>query len=330
MRTLWRNAGAYIALAVVTIIFAILLPEFRQPSNVLNVLDQSARVAVIAVGMTAIILTGGIDLSVGSIAALAPFLGAWVMVHFGGAAGGFMGSALVGLVVAFSVGGLVGAFNGLAITKAYLPPFIATLGMMIVARGLVYILSGGTGIRKRDIPAGYLATAGNIFSFQGTNSSTVSLTWAVIVMLAVFVAGYFVLTKTAIGRAIYAIGGNEQASRLSGLRVDRIKLGVYIACGMLAALAGLIEAASDATVAPQAGDNLELDAIAAVVIGGTSLSGGKGNLAGTFAGALLMRVIRNGLNIANVDSNWQRVVIGAIIIIAVGFDEIQKRRRLKT
>jgi len=330
MRNLWRNAGAYIALVVVTLIFSLIRPEFRQPSNLLNILDQSVRVAVVAVGMTAIILTGGIDLSVGSLAALAPFLGAWVMTVHPEALGGWGGSVAVGLLITLGVGALVGAVNGLAITKAYLPPFIATLGMMIIARGLAFIVSHGSGIRKHDIPAGFLTTAGHIFPNQPFNSPLANLTWAVLLMIVVFVIGHLVLSRTAMGRAIYAIGGNEQAARLSGLPVDRIKIGIYIAGGVLAALGGLVEAASVGTVAPQAGDNLELDAIAAVVIGGTSLTGGRGSLAGTFAGALLMRVIRNGLNITNVDSNWQRVAIGTIIVVAVAFDEIQKRRTKRT
>lgn len=330
MRTLWRNAGAYIALVIVTLIFAAIQPEFRQPSNLLNILDQSVRVAVVAVGMTAIILTGGIDLSVGSIAALAPFLAAFYMASHGGPAANPLILTLIGLSLTLGVGALIGALNGLAITKAYLPPFIATLGMMIIARGLVYLVSHGSSIRKREVPPAYLSTAGHIFPDQAFNSPLANLTWAALLMVVVFAAGYLVLNRTAVGRAIYAIGGNEQAALLSGLPVDRIKIGVYIAGGMLAALGGLVEAASVGTIAPQAGDNLELDAIAAVVIGGTSLTGGSGNLAGTFAGALLMRVIRNGLNIINVDSNWQRVAIGTIIVVAVAFDEIQKRRTKRT
>lgn len=328
MRTFWRNAGAYIALGVVILIFAAIQPEFRQPSNVLNVLDQSVEIAVVAVGMTAIILTGGIDLSVGSIAALAPFLGAWVMATHSGALGGFAGTALGGILVALVVGVLCGAFNGLAITKAYLPPFIATLGTMSIIRGLAYIVSKGTGISS-GIPPGYMVTARNLVSIPTRNGATANLTVAVLVMFAVFGIGHLVLARTKVGRAIYAIGGNETAARLSGLPVDRIKLGVYIAGGLLAALGGLIETATVGAAVPQAGADLELNAIAAVVIGGTSLTGGRGSLAGTFAGALLMRLIRNGLNLTNVDSNWQRVAIGAIIMGAVAFDEIQKRRAMR-
>ena len=326
MRNLWRNAGAYIALLIVTLIFAAIQPEFRQPSNLLNILDQSVRVAVVAVGMTAIILTGGIDLSVGSVAALSPFLAASFMAARNDPPSHALVLTLLGLGITMGIGALVGAVNGLAITKAYLPPFIATLGMMIIVRGLAYIVSHGASIRKHDIPPGFLSTAGHIFSLQNSHGASANLTWAVLVMVVVFLIGHLALSRTTVGRAIYAIGGNEQAARLSGLPVDRIKIGVYLAGGMLAALGGLVEAASVGTVAPQAGDNLELDAIAAVVIGGTSLTGGRGSLAGTFAGALLMRVIRNGLNIINVDSNWQRVAIGSIIVVAVAFDEIQKRR----
>jgi len=328
MRDVWRNAGAYIALLVVTLLFAIRTPEFRQPSNLLNVLDQSVRIGIVAVGMTAIIITGGIDLSVGSIAALAPFLAASYMAAHSGAHPDSITLALIGLGITMAVGAASGMVSGLAITKAYLPPFIATLGMMSIVRGLAYIFSNGTGINE-GIPAAYTVTGQSLLSIK-TGASTASLTWAVLLMALVFIAGHLLLSRTAIGRAIYAIGGNEQAARLSGLKVDAIKLGVYVGGGVLAALSGLVETASVGVAAPQAGSDLELDAIAAVVIGGTSLSGGKGNLAGTFAGVLLMRLIRNGLNLVNVDSNWQRVAIGAIIMVAVGFDEIRKRRSLAT
>ena len=324
MRDLWRNAGAYIALIFVTALFAVLTPEFRQPSNLLNVLDQSVRIGIVAVGMTAIIITGGIDLSVGSIAALAPFLAASYMASHGGPHANQLVLALLGLLITVLVGAVCGTVSGLTITRAYLPPFIATLGMMSIVRGLAYILSKGTGINE-GIPAGYTITGQSLVS-MGTGHAVASLTWAVLVMLVVFVIGHLILTRSRVGRAIYAIGGNEQAARLSGLNVNGIKLGVYLVGGVLAALAGLVETASVGVAAPQAGSDLELDAIAAVVIGGTSLSGGRGNLAGTFAGVLLMRLIRNGLNLVNVDSNWQRVAIGAIIMVAVGFDEIQKRR----
>jgi ribose transport system permease protein len=324
MRDIWRNAGAYIALIAVTLLFAALTPEFRQPSNLLNVLDQSVRIGIVSVGMTAIIITGGIDLSVGSIAALAPFLAASYMASHGGPHSNPLLLALAGLLLTVAVGAACGGVSGLTITRAYLPPFIATLGMMSVVRGLAYILSKGTGINE-GIPAAYTITGQSLVAIR-TGTTTSSLTWAVALMAAVFIGGHVVLTRTSVGRAIYAIGGNEQAARLSGLNVDSIKLGVYIMGGILAALSGLVETASVGVAAPQAGSDLELDAIAAVCIGGTSLFGGRGNLAGTFAGVLLMRVIRNGLNLINVDSNWQRVAIGGIIMAAVGFDEIQKRR----
>lgn len=326
MRDIWRNAGAYIALLVVTAIFAILTPEFRQPSNLLNVLDQSVRIGIVAVGMTAIIITGGIDLSVGSIAALAPFLAALYMAGHSGPNSNPQLLALVGLLITVGVGAVCGGVSGLTITRAYLPPFIATLGMMSIVRGLAYILSKGTGINE-GIPPAYTLTGQSLVSIRN-GDSTSSLTWAVVLMALVFIVGHLILTRTRVGRAIYAIGGNETAARLSGLNVNGIKLGVYVVGGLLAALSGLVETASVGVAAPQAGSDLELDAIAAVVIGGTSLSGGKGNLAGTFAGVLLMRLIRNGLNLVNVDSNWQRVAIGTIIMVAVGFDEIQKRRSL--
>ncbi|CCW34455.1 monosaccharide ABC transporter membrane protein, CUT2 family [Chthonomonas calidirosea] len=312
MREIVRNAGVYVAVIVVAFFFAIWLPQFRQPSNLLNVLDQSVEIAIVSVGMTMVILTEGIDLSVGSLAALAPFLGAWLITQH---TGGLWHSAVIGVLCCLAVGGAVGLINGLAITQAYLPPFIATLGTMSIVRGLAYIVSHGTGIT--DLPHGY--------TFLG-HTLPGQVTVGVVLMFVLYGISHLWLSRSATGRAIYAIGGNETAAHLSGLKVNRIKLGVYILCGILAALAGLAETAMVGASVPDAGIDLELNSIAAVVIGGTSLSGGRGNLVGTLAGALLMRLIRNGLDLAGIDSNWQKVAIGAIIMGAVAFDEIQKRR----
>ena len=329
MRNLWRNAGAYIALLVVILIFAVKLPEFRQPSNLLNVLDQSVEIAVVAVGMTAIILTGGIDLSVGSVAALAPFLGAWVMTKHPDWFGGLASSAAFGIAVALFVGATAGALNGLAITRFRLPPFIATLGMMSIVRGIAFLVSKGSGISS-GLPPAYKFTASNLVSVTTSDGSRSSLTAAVLVMVVVFVVGHLILTRTRIGRSIYATGGNEIATLLSGVDVERVKLVVYLVGGLLAALGGLIEVGTVGGAVPDAGKDLELNAIAAAVIGGTSLTGGRGSLAGTFAGALLMQTISNGLILSGVDSNWQRVAIGGIIMIAVAFDQFQKRRTIRT
>lgn len=329
MRNLWRNAGAYIALVVVVLIFAIKLPEFRQASNLLNLLDQSVEIAVVAVGMTAIILTGGIDLSVGSVAALAPFLGAWMMTLHPGWLGGLGGSAAAGITLALLIGASSGLVNGLAITRFRLPPFIATLGMMSIVRGIAFLVSKGSGI-SAGLPNGYKFTATHLISITGRDGSHTNLTAAVLVMGIVFAVGHLILTRTRIGRSIYAVGGNETATMLSGVNVDRVKILVYIMGGLLAALGGLIEVGTVGGAVPDAGKDLELNAIAAAVIGGTSLTGGRGSLAGTFAGAVLMQTISNGLILSGVDSNWQRVAIGGIIMIAVGFDQFQKKRSVRS
>lgn len=315
MRDIVRNAGVYVALVVVAFGFAIWLPQFRQPSNLLNVLDQSVEIAIVSVGMTLVILTEGIDLSVGSLAALAPFLGAWLITQH---SPGLLHTTLLGILFCLLIGAVVGLVNGLAITVAFLPPFIATLGTMSIVRGLAYISSHGTGIT--DLPRGY--------TFLG-HTLPGQVTVGVVAMVCLYGVSHIWLSRSSTGRAIYAIGGNETAAHLSGLKVNRIKLGVYILCGILAALAGLAETAMVGASVPDAGIDLELNSIAAVVIGGTSLSGGRGNLLGTFAGALLMRCIRNGLDLAGIDSNWQKVAIGAIIMGAVAFDEFQKRRKAK-
>ncbi|MCW3053909.1 MAG: rbsC 1 [Chthonomonadales bacterium] len=332
MRNLWRNAGAYIALVVVILIFAVELPAFRQASNLLNVLDQSVEIAVVAVGMTAIILTGGIDLSVGSVAALTPFLGAWVMTKHPTWFGGMAGSAAFGIMIALLMGASAGAVNGLAITRFRLPPFIATLGMMSIVRGIAFLVSKGSGISS-GLPEAYKFTGAHLHvpTWLGklVGGWLSNFTAAVVVMAVVFMVGHLILTRTRIGRAIYATGGNELATMLSGVNVERVKLIVYIVGGLLAALGGLIEVGTVGAAVPDAGKDLELNAIAAAVIGGTSLTGGQGRLAGTFAGALLMQTISNGLILSGVDSNWQRVAIGAIIMVAVGFDQFQKRRSVR-
>lgn len=315
-RSLWREAGVYGVLVVLYVLIAVLEPSFRGWPNFRNVLTQISMTAIVAVGMTWVILTAGIDLSVGSVAALSACVAAILMTRHG--LGGPAGVALTLLL-----GAALGLLNGLAISRTGLPPFIATLALMVMARGLAFVVSGGGAIY--NLPAGYLwFGSGNL----AENLPLIEkLPVVVVLMFVLYVAGHVILQRTRLGRYIYSVGSNEEASRLSGVPVGRVKIVAYTFCGLLSGLAGLLYTGYVGAAEPTIGDGLELDVIAAVVIGGTSLSGGQGNLPGTFAGALLIGLVRNGLNLMQVNSNYQRVAIGAIIFLAVMIDMYQKRRR---
>lgn len=302
-----REIGTLAGLLLLCIALWIATPYFGTTSNLVNVIQQSTIIGIIAVGMTFVIITGGIDLSVGSIVALSGIV-------FGTLAHAGVPLA-VAVVIAFIAGILCGAINGALITIGRLPPFIATLGMMSVARGVALLLSDGRPIS--DFPSGFrtLATA-----------SLAGIPFPVIVMLALYGAAHFVLTRVTLGRYAYAIGGNEEATVLSGINVRFYKTVVYCISGFVSALASLLLVARLNSAQPIAGISYELDAIAAVVIGGTSLLGGSGSVAGTLIGALIMSVLRNGLNLLGVSSYLQQVAIGTVIVVAVLVDMALRRR----
>lgn len=300
------NHGALVGLIILCIGLFIATPVFLTVPNIINVGIQAAVVAIMAFGMTFVIVTSGIDLSVGSVAALSAMVSAWMFANAG----------LPGwltLIIGLFIGLLAGAVSGLAIAYGKLPAFIATLAMMSVARGLTLVISGGTPI----------ATLGAV-NVLGDDLGPIPV--PVIMLALAGVVCWFVLSRTVLGRSLYAIGGNEEAARLSGIPVRRILVCVYALAGLFAALAGLVLAGRLSSAQPQAGLGYELDAIAAVVIGGASLSGGSGRASGTFIGAVLLAVIRNGLNILNVSSFWQQVVIGCVIALAVGFDVFRSKK----
>ncbi|WP_420174178.1 ABC transporter permease [Luteococcus sp. OSA5] len=300
------NNGALVGLVVLCLALFIATPRFLTVPNLINIGIQSAVTAILAFGMTFVIVTAGIDLSVGAVAALGAMSSAWMFANAG----------LPGwltLVVGLLVGLLAGAISGLATAYGKLPAFIATLAMMSVARGLTLVISDGTP----------LPTAGAVNTL-GSNVGALPVP-----ILAMAVAGllcWFILSRTVLGRSMYAIGGNEEAARLSGIPVARNLVQVYALSGLFAALAGLVLAGRLSSAQPQAAAGYEMDAIAACVIGGASLSGGAGSATGTLIGAILLAVIRNGLNLMNVSSFWQQVVIGLVIAVAVGFDVIRNRK----
>lgn len=296
-----KELGPLLGLLALCALVSILSPVFLTTSNLLNVLVQAAVVSVLAAGVNFAILTGGIDLSVGSLLGLVGVLIAAVYK----ATGSVFLALATGLVLGFGLG----LFNGAMVSAGRIPSFIATLGTMSIARGLAFVFTQGRPIST--FPASFRALgAGEIGGIP----------IPIIVVLVVYLVAHYVLTQTPFGRAIYAIGSNEDAARLSGVNVGWYKTAAFGVSGLLAGLAAIMFTGRINSAHPLAGDGYELDAIAAVVIGGTSLSGGEGRVLGTLVGALIMGVIRNGLNLLMVDSYWQQVVIGAVIVVAVLLD----------
>jgi ribose transport system permease protein len=298
--------GALAALVALVVALSLLSPDFLSVTNLLNVGVQAAVTAILAFGQTFVIVTGGIDLSVGSVAALSAIVLAWTATVAGLP---WPPATLVSLLV----GVACGLVNAVLIAYGKLPPFIATLAMLGVARGLALVISQGSPIPMPDAVSHLGDTAGGFLPIP------------VIVMVVMGVIAAVILNRTYAGRAMYAIGGNEEAARLSGIKVGRQKLITYALAGGFAAVAGIVLASRLASAQPQAAAGYELDAIAAVVIGGASLSGGKGRALGTFVGALILAVLRNGLNLLSVSAFWQQVVIGVVIALAVLVDTLRRR-----
>ena len=288
---------------------SILSPSFLTTKNIFNVLRQTAVNAIIAAGMTFVILTGGIDLSVGSILAISSAVCASMLVsgtHI-----------IVAVIIALVIGAVVGFLNGFVISKGKLQPFIATLATMTILRGLTLVFTDGKPI---TLGSGDLAV-----TFGKIGGGTIlKVPIPVIIMIVVFLVCGYVLKNTIMGRHIYALGSNEDAAKLSGLNTDKIKIAVYTVSGILAAVAGIILTSRLYSAQPTAGDGYELDAIAAVVLGGTSLTGGKGKISKTIVGALIIGVLSNALNLLDVSSYYQMMVKGVVILIAVLLDRKNK------
>ncbi|MET9521028.1 ABC transporter permease/substrate-binding protein [Streptomyces coeruleorubidus] len=306
LRRLLLDNGALTALIVLVVAMSALSGDFLTTDNLLNVGIQAAVTAILAFGVTFVIVSAGIDLSVGSVAALSATVLAWSATSAGV-------PVFLAVLLAIATGIACGLVNGILISYGKLPPFIATLAMLSVARGLLLVISEGSPIAFPDSVSRLGDTLGG---------------WLPVPLLVMVVMGLiaaFVLGRTYIGRSMYAIGGNEEAARLSGLRVKRQKLAIYAFSGVFAAVAGVVLAARLASAQPQAADGYELDAIAAVVIGGASLAGGTGKASGTLIGALILAVLRNGLNLLNVSAFWQQVVIGVVIALAVLLDTARRK-----
>ena len=296
-----------IALIILMAVITIINSNFLTANNLLNLLLQVTSNALIAFGMTFVILTGGIDLSVGSILALSSALTA-----------GLLGSGMpvtLAILISLILGCILGMMNGLLISYGKLAPFIVTLATMTIFRGATLVYTNGNPITK-----GLSDTF--LFQFLG-QGYIVGIPFPVIIMFIVFIILYVLLHKTAFGKSVYAIGGNEKAAYISGVKLNKVKIIIYSISGMMASISGLIITSRLSSAQPTAGASYEMDAIAAVVLGGTSLSGGKGRILGTLIGALIIGVLNNGLNIIGVSAFWQQVVKGVVILIAVLIDRFK-------
>lgn len=296
-----------IALIILMAVITIINSNFLTANNLLNLLLQVTSNALIAFGMTFVILTGGIDLSVGSILALSSALTA-----------GLLGSGMpvtLAILISLILGCILGMMNGLLISYGKLAPFIVTLATMTIFRGATLVYTNGNPITK-----GLSDTF--LFQFLG-QGYIVGIPFPVIIMFIVFIVLYVLLHKTAFGKSVYAIGGNEKAAYISGVKLNKVKIIIYSISGIMASISGLIITSRLSSAQPTAGASYEMDAIVAVVLGGTSLSGGKGRILGTLIGALIIGVLNNGLNIIGVSAFWQQVVKGVVILIAVLIDRFK-------
>ncbi len=296
-----------LSLLGISVALALIKPQFLTASNLINIVRQISITGPLAVGVTFVLLTGGVDLSPGSVVALA-----------GVSAASFAhpesGPLIFAVAAGIAVGASCGLLNGIVVTKFHVAPFIATLGMMTAARGLALVLSDGRPVSNLS-PTFTRIASGDLLGIP----------YPVILLGLIVLAAHFFLKNLRLGRYIYAVGGNEQSAFASGISVNGIKLLAYVLCGTAAGVSGVVLAARTTTGQPNAGVGYELDAIAAAVIGGTSLSGGSGGVAGTLLGALLMGVINNGLDLINVPSYYQQIVKGAIIVTAVALDRKTRR-----
>ena len=306
--TLLEVAGILPILVIICILFAFLSPNFLTGGNIVNILRQASINIVLATGMTFVILTGGIDLSVGSILAVSAVVALLVSL--------LPALSWAAVPAAFLAGLLLGLLNGALITFLDVPPFIVTLGSLTALRGVAFLIAKGTTLINRDIN----------FAWVG-NTYLGPLPWLVIIALLTVIASWFVLRQTVLGVQIYAVGGNERAARLTGIKVNRVLLFVYGISGLLAGLGGIMSASRLYSASGVLGQGYELDAIAAVILGGTSFTGGIGTIGGTLLGALIIAILNNGLTLLNLSYFWQLVVKGLVIILAVMIDRLRRRSR---
>ncbi|SET91109.1 monosaccharide ABC transporter membrane protein, CUT2 family [Lacrimispora sphenoides] len=305
----FREYGVVIGFILLCVVISFATPAFATQKNILNLLRQSSIIGIIATGMTFVIISGSFDISVGAVAALS---GAVTMKLI------TMGNGVpvaIAVLAALGIGAVVGLINGIAVAKINVPSLIATMAMVSVVKGSMLMFTGGYPITK-TIPV--LDTIGNGY--------VAGIPIPVIIFAAAVAIAFIILTKTRFGRYVYSVGGNEEASKLNGINVDSYKIKVFVINAVLAALAGIVLVGRMGTASPAAGDGYDMDAIASVVIGGTSVAGGSGSVLKTVIGVLLMSVINNSFNLLGVDMYFQYIFKGLIILIAVGADSFSKKR----
>jgi ribose transport system permease protein len=304
-----ENIGIIIGFIVLCIVISVVNSNFLTTNNILNVLRQSSTNLYLALAMTMIIILGGIDLSVGSIIAVVGVVTTSTIALWGF-------PVYLGIIAGLLVGLLIGVLNGYVVATTIIPPFIVTLATMNIARGAAYVLSDGKPIRVMSM------------SFNNIGSGYIGgvLPTPVLFLIIILILCYLIMNKTKLGRYMYAVGGNPDAAKFSGINIKRVQLFAYTFSGLMAAVAGIVLASRMFSGQPTAGEGSELDAIAAVVLGGTSMSGGKGKIGGTVIGALIIGVLSNGLNLMGISSFWQYIVKGFVILVAVYTDVIKKRK----
>ena len=301
--------GLAIFLALIMIIMSIVSNRFLTYHNLFNVLRQSVFIMILGFGMTFVLSTGGIDLSVGSVVGISGGMTAWLLTNDV--------NIFIAILAGLVVGLIVGVINGLLITKLRLSPFIATLAMLSIARGILYVWT-------RAIPfRGYMKQN---FDFLG-QGNLFGIQIPVLVAIIVFVILLYIYRRMRFGRHVLAFGSNEESARLSGINIDNLRIKVYALSGLTAAVSGIVLSSRLTTVHPEMGTGYELEAIAAAVIGGTSLSGGKGSMTGTVLGAIILYVIKNGMNLLNIHPYWETIVVGLIILVAVTMERLGQVRK---
>lgn len=306
-----ENLGILIGFFILCLILWLQTPVFLSANNILNVLRQVSTNLYVACGMTMIIILGGIDLSIGSTIALSGVVTGGMIA--------FSGLAIVPAVICgLLVGLIVGCINGLIISRTTIPPFIVTLSTMNIARGFAYVYTGGQPIRVMS----------DEFNFIGAGYVG-SIPIPIVYLIVILLVTYIIMSKSKLGRHIYAVGGNKQAAIFSGIKTHRVQFFAYAFSGLMAGIAGIVLASRMFSGQPTAGEGAEMDAIAAVVLGGTSMSGGSGKIGGTVIGALIIGVLSNGLNLLGINSFWQFVLKGVVILIAVCIDYLRKNQSVK-
>jgi len=311
-----QKALAFAALILLFIVFSVASPNFLQFNNVVGILLSTAVNGVLALGVTFVIITGGIDLSVGTVMTLAAVMTGVVVTNLGV-------PIPLGILVGLATGAVMGMANGIIIARLKVPPFIATLGMLYVAKGLALVISGLKPIYFNNTPEFNSMAMG---SGIGAIIPGFDIPNVVLLLFAAAIVASLILTKTVLGRYAFALGSNEEATRLSGVNVNFWKIAIYTLGGTFSGLAGVMIAARLNSAQPALGQGYELDAIAAAVIGGTSLSGGEGSMLGTIIGAFIISTLTNGLRILSVPQEWQTIITGAIVILAVYLDILRRRK----